>query len=112
MTEIKHHLTDALLMGYSAGTLPEAFNLVVATHISLCDECRARMYEFDSVGGEILEEETIASMSENSLNQTLDMIEASDIAQLAASAFAPSSPNTDTIFPTPCLLYTSPSPRD
>ena len=32
MTEIKHHLTDALLMGYSAGSLPEAFNLVVATH--------------------------------------------------------------------------------
>jgi len=105
MTEIKHHLTDALLMGYSAGTLPEAFNLVVATHISLCDECRARMYEFDSVGGEILEEETIASMSESSLNQTLDMIEAGDIAQLAASAVTPSSPNTDTIFPTPLQDY-------
>ena len=56
MTEIKHHLTDALLMGYSAGTLPEAFNLVVATHISLCDECRARMHAFDAVGGALVEE--------------------------------------------------------
>ena len=39
--EITHHLTDALLMAYSAGTLPEAFNLAVATHVSMCDACRA-----------------------------------------------------------------------
>jgi len=38
---IKHHLTPEILMAYSAGTLPEAFNLVVATHISMCDTCRA-----------------------------------------------------------------------
>ena len=38
MNEIRHHLTDALLMSYSAGTLPEAFSLVVVTHVSLCDE--------------------------------------------------------------------------
>ena len=53
-TMIKHHLTDALLMGYSAGTLPEAFNLVVATHISMCDTCRAALAEFDAVGGEVM----------------------------------------------------------
>ena len=41
MTQIKHHLTDQLLIGYAAGTLPEAFNLVVATHLSMCDSCRA-----------------------------------------------------------------------
>jgi len=33
MTDIKHHLTDALLMAYSAGTLPEAFNLTIAAHL-------------------------------------------------------------------------------
>ncbi len=46
-TGIRHHLSDAILMGYAAGSLPEAFNLVAATHISLCDECRARMMEFE-----------------------------------------------------------------
>ena len=35
---IRHHLSDQLLMAYAAGQLPEAFNLVVATHVSLCDE--------------------------------------------------------------------------
>ena len=54
MSQINHHLTDALLMAYSAGTLPEAFSLVVATHISMCDECRAQAGSFDFVGGQIL----------------------------------------------------------
>jgi len=53
--EIIHHLTDDLLMGYSAGALPEAFNVVVATHISMCDECRARLASFDAIGGEVVE---------------------------------------------------------
>lgn len=72
--QIKHHLTDALMMAYSAGTLPEAFNLVVATHISLCDECRARMYEFDTVGGEVVTREAPAELSEDSLAATLALI--------------------------------------
>ena len=55
MNEIKHHLTDQLLMAYSAGELPEAFSLVVATHISLCDECRAALDALDCVGGALLE---------------------------------------------------------
>ncbi len=54
---IRHHLSDQLLMAYSAGTLPEAFNLVVATHVSLCDECRARLMSFDAVGGALIEDE-------------------------------------------------------
>ncbi len=56
MTQINHHLTDELLMGYAAGSLPEAFNLVVATHISLCDECRAQLGAYEAVGGAMLEE--------------------------------------------------------
>ena len=53
---IRHHLTDALLMAYAAGTLPEAFSLVAATHVSLCDDCRARLGAFEAVGGAVLED--------------------------------------------------------
>ncbi len=67
---IKHHLSDPLLMGYAAGTLPEAFSLVVATHVSLCDDCRARLEAFEAVGGAVLESET-AAMSEASLDACL-----------------------------------------
>ena len=57
---IRHHLNDALLMGYAAGCLPEAFSLVAATHVSLCDECRARLAAFEAVGGAVLEEGAFA----------------------------------------------------
>ena len=57
---IRHHLTDDLLMGYAAGVLPEAFSLVAATHVSLCDDCRARLAAFEAVGGAVLEEGTAA----------------------------------------------------
>ncbi|MEM1374580.1 MAG: ChrR family anti-sigma-E factor [Pseudomonadota bacterium] len=71
---IKHHLTDELLMGYAAGTLPEAFNLVVATHVSLCDECRARLMEFEAVGGAVLDDAAEVELSEGALEATLKLI--------------------------------------
>ncbi|MEQ8292425.1 MAG: ChrR family anti-sigma-E factor [Roseovarius sp.] len=72
---IKHHLTDALLMAYSAGTLPEAFSLAVAAHISMCDECRARLGAFDTVGGALMANCDAAEMSADSLGATLAKID-------------------------------------
>ena len=74
MLEINHHLTDALLMAYAAGNLPEAFNLAVATHISMCDECRARLAAFESVGGAVLERMGAVDMAEDSLAATMARI--------------------------------------
>lgn len=74
MAKINHHLTDALLMGYAAGALPEAFGLVVASHVSLCDECRARLGAFEALGGAVVEEAAEESMSEGSLEATLARI--------------------------------------
>ena len=74
MTKIKHHLTDALLMGYAAGTLPEAFNLVVATHISMCDTCRAALAEYEALGGEVMLDASPAEMAEDALEATLARI--------------------------------------
>lgn len=74
MAGITHHLTDDLLLGYACGTLPEAFSLVVATHVSLCDECRARLAAFDALGGSVLEESGTEEMSEDSLEATFRLI--------------------------------------
>ena len=73
--EIKHHLTDDLLMAYSAGTLPEAYSLAVAAHISMCDESRARMHAYDAVGGTLVDNADVAEMSADSLAATFDMID-------------------------------------
>ncbi|MBC2836181.1 ChrR family anti-sigma-E factor [Paragemmobacter straminiformis] len=72
---IRHHLSDQLLMAYAAGDLPEAFNLVTATHVSLCDECRARLAAFEAVGGAVLQEADSVEMSDASLAACLDRIE-------------------------------------
>lgn len=73
---IVHHLNDRLLMGYSAGTLPEAFSLVVATHISMCDDCRARLAAFDAVGGAVMEMLDVAELAADSLEATMRLIAA------------------------------------
>jgi putative transcriptional regulator len=75
---IKHHLSDALLMAYSAGSLPEAFSLTVATHISMCDECRARLGAFDTMGGVLVENCESVEMSSDSLEATLALISRGD----------------------------------
>ena len=75
---IKHHLSDALLMAYSAGTLPEAFSLTIAAHISMCDECRARLGAFDAVGGALIEGTDMAELAADSLEATMALIEAGD----------------------------------
>ena len=74
MHDINHHLTESLLMAYAAGALPEAFNLTVATHISMCDECRARLGAYESLGGAVLERSETVEMSQDSLAATLALI--------------------------------------
>lgn len=75
---IRHHLSDDLLMAYSAGHLPEAFNLIVAAHVSLCDECRARMVSFDTVGGAVLDDVQPEPINETSLALTMARIKGAD----------------------------------
>ncbi len=84
---INHHLTDDVLMGYASGSLPEAFNLMVAAHVSLCDTCRARAESFDAVGGEVLEENPAGdvAMTTNSLMATLALIKSGPLDGIAAS---------------------------
>lgn len=61
-------------MAYSAGTLPEAFALVVATHISMCDACRAELDSCDAVGGILVEDIETAELSSDSLQATMALI--------------------------------------
>ena len=99
---IKHHLTDALLTAYAAGTLPEAFDLVVATHVSMCDECRARLAEFEALGGEVLEQMATdeAALDEGSLAATMALIADESAAQPEARPVKAGS-----VFPGPLQAY-------
>jgi len=100
-TNIKHHLTDEILMGYSAGTLPEAFNLMVSTHISLCDECRAQLAACDAVGGVLLDvtDTPKTQMQPDSFAATMAIIE-----QGESTATAPIAKKTS-LLPKPLQDY-------
>lgn len=86
-------------MAYAAGQLPEAFSLVVAAHLSLCDDCRARAESFDAVGGAVLEEAGEIAMGEDALARTLARIE-----RLPRAA-APRPRRAAGIFPAPLVDY-------
>ncbi|TVS05642.1 MAG: transcriptional regulator [Rhodobacteraceae bacterium] len=102
---ITHHLNDQLLMAYSAGTLPEAFNLVVATHIAICDECRARLESFDAIGGALIEEslgDAPEQLGSDALAQTLARIKTSTPEPRKRAA---AQPPRDRVLPEPLRSY-------
>lgn len=83
-TEIRHHLNDAILMAYAAGSLPEAFNLMVASHLSLCDECRARAETFDALGGAVLDAGETETLGDESLAATMALIDGGAVEPIRA----------------------------
>ncbi|SEG65975.1 anti-ECFsigma factor, ChrR [Thalassococcus halodurans] len=95
---IKHHLTEDLLMAYSAGALSEAFSLAVATHISLCDECRAAAESYDAVGGAVMVSTDAAPVSDSCLSNTLAAIRDADVE-------APTPRMKDAVLPSPLAEY-------
>jgi putative transcriptional regulator len=74
MMNIRHHLSDSMMIAYAAGTLPEAFSLVVATHVSMCDDCRAQLGAYEAVGGAVLDGAP-CEMAAGSLEATLARLE-------------------------------------
>ncbi len=87
-------------MGYAAGTLPEAFNLVVATHISMCDSCRAALSAYDAVGGEVMLDAEPIAMAEDALAATMALI-----ANAPSVDAMPKPPLRNGIFPAPLHDY-------
>ncbi len=103
MSAIRHHLTDSLLLGYAAGSLPEAFNLVVATHVSMCDECRARLAAHEAVGGVVLESAEAVEMGHDSLGATLRLIAGGPKAPIRTERSRP--PRAEGFLPAPLAGY-------
>jgi putative transcriptional regulator len=97
--QIKHHLSDELIMGYSAGILPEAIDLIVATHVSLCDDCRARVEAQDAVGGALLDEVETEEVSANCLEGALNLIRSEPAMQVQQTKAA------DPVLPAPLCDY-------
>jgi putative transcriptional regulator len=97
---IKHHPSDATLAAYTSGTLDQARGLVVATHVSLCAQCRAAVKKFESVGGAVLEESEPAALSPDALQRAMAALGPLEIIQPAIGGENPPE------FPEPLSRYT------
>ena len=55
MSTISHHPGDDLIGLYAAGSLEHGWSLAIASHLSLCPECRERLAAAEAAGGALLE---------------------------------------------------------
>lgn len=68
---IKHHLDEATIVSYAAGSLSQSMAFVVACHISLCACCRDRVTQSESIGGHLLDTLDESSVSDQALENIL-----------------------------------------
>ncbi len=73
--KISHHLPQETLLAYGAGSLSEAWSLLVATHLALCPSCRELANSMEGIGGALFNTLAPAAVSYDAfdkLMQTLD----------------------------------------
>lgn len=75
LSKVTHHIPDAIMTAYAAGTLPHVYSVVVAAHVSMCDECRARLSAQQAVGGVVLEDQMASPLSSGLKASVLDMLD-------------------------------------
>lgn len=78
---IRHHLDEATLLSYVAGSLSQGMALVVASHLSMCAECRNRVAKQEAVGGSLLENLAPAAISSSALDDVLARLDQTETAQ-------------------------------
>lgn len=76
MKQISHHIPDELLAAYVAGSLPYAYEMLIATHVSMCDSCRAAVAAHEAVGGALIEEGACATVSTDLKADVLALLDA------------------------------------
>jgi putative transcriptional regulator len=95
-----NHPSDATLAAYASGTLDQARGLVVATHLSLCAQCRDAVHGFEQAGGAMLEDAEPVAMSSGALQRAMVVLGPLDVVQPV-----PADTNPAYEFPEPLSRY-------
>ena len=72
---IDHHLDPATIMAHAAGTLDEAFHVVVASHVTWCPVCREIARQATQLGGEMLGQLEATLVSDECRSKTLSKLD-------------------------------------
>lgn len=75
---IQHHPDDNLLAEYSAGCIPWALSLGIATHLHFCAECRSRVARMNQVGATMLNTCSPQTLEAGAFEQLMQKIRRSD----------------------------------
>jgi putative transcriptional regulator len=94
--KITHHLDEATIIAFAAGTLGEAHGFAAATHVAYCSHCRTAMREAESLGGQM--------MLDDGARAVTDTCRAATLASLDAIAVAPAKTKPLTSSEVPAVL--------
>ena len=99
---VTHFPSDATLAAFASGALDEGRSLVVATHLALCPESRARVRAYEHIGGELLNRNTPTPMAADALANTLARL---DAPESASERGLPPRGDNDIRLPAPLDAY-------
>jgi putative transcriptional regulator len=88
---ISHHPSDETLLWYAAGTLGPGPALVIGVHLETCDRCRAQVADFETIGGQILEDTAPRHLAADALARMLEQLDAPTALPRQELAIAPRS---------------------
>lgn len=60
---VRHHIDDADLLAYASGSTSELLSLLIATHLTLCKQCRETVSLLEAVGGRIFDDAVDADIA-------------------------------------------------
>lgn len=75
MKSIMHHIPGNLLVAYASGNLSQPLSVAVASHISMCLECRAALETHQAIGGELIETTPDAELSQELKSAVFDLLD-------------------------------------
>lgn len=94
----RFHPFPDVLMAYAAGSLTEPHALLIATHLSLCPECRDAAREMEAVGGALLDRLAPAEIAPDALDRLLARLDEPAPPKIPA-------PPGDPVLPAPLRAY-------
>ncbi len=98
------HLDDATIVAYAGGSLSNCLSVVAASHIAMCDHCRAKVRAAEAVGAALLETSETEQMSSGALSSVFERIDGSDWVQPKSRSDATDDPDPSLPLPVSRLL--------
>lgn len=114
---VQHHLDDATLIRYASGDLDEAFSVVVAAHVAMCEHCRNAVRAAEEIGGHLLDGGETADLSDGAMERLMRQIGHDDghqpsPAPAERAANRAGHDDHDGNVPVPLRRFTGPSLKD